>query len=559
MCPNVPSALDFHSQHHLSSPPVLAGCRSRPILPIYSQVGDQYANSIRWGHQGGYMEMISSLYNSLYIVPSRTKCIMVITILASLVAGLLDKGVARFISPAERLIKGDSILEITPQIITIGPEITFSGWSKSIRYGENVTEAMGLLINSTKNITTAEASSRRLYILRQTDYDIVCAQSNVQFTVKQMATPPLGSEKCSETSVYLQTDLEAPSYNITNVVQGSSNQWSVVITGGKELGGTAVGIEFRNQGVSCGLGGLNMPFLSYLQSKMNTLPSTVIKKCVHENGDVLVMAATAVKFLGFNGSIPSDSIEEVFQGADEIFQAMNALIIRTVTSRDKYPTLLAEVRIRGPMIDIVLCTFVIFFRSPLPICLYSVINLLVVRPKEQIVHNVKARSNWRPLPDRYGGNDMVIEHFPPIIHGERALASIPQLQDDTVAVSQYMASLGHNFYMDFDGRKAYVLYDVFTPEKGLEIPMWLLVFIIVAMVACFYVWVLTELLLDGKYTSSLYKTISIQLTPHNPVSALWIMRADIHPMAFESIRVVPKQEEMEMNTGSTKSLLTNSP
>ncbi|KAF9913450.1 hypothetical protein BX616_010020 [Lobosporangium transversale] len=519
------------------------------ILAIYSRFGDQYANSIRWTRQGGYVEMISSLYDSFHIVPSRTKCIMVITILASLVAGLFDKG----------------YLSNHPEFIIYNPEIAFSGWSTSIRYGENITEAMSLLINSTRNIPTADASSGRLYIPRLTEYEIVCAQSNVQFLDHDVALPTQGG--CSNTYIGFTTT-SVISYHTTIVLQRFPNRWSMVIPGGEELHDASLSINFENRGILCVLGEINIPsFAISNKAKVNRLPRTITTKCVHEDGDVSVVAATTVHFSeGFQSRL-NNTTTRFFQEDDEIFQAMDELIKRTVpsdTDMDR-PTMLAKVRIRGTMLDTVICVFSIVVGLQYPVCQYSVINSLVVRPKEQSVDIKKARGNESlPIYPLKKLNAMMIEHVPPIIHGERSLVSNSQLQDDTVAASRLMALLGQNFHNDFESEeseKLYVIYDVFYPEKGLEIPKWLLIVILVLMVVCFCLWTLAEGLLDRKYTSSLYKTISIQLSPYNQASAPWIMRVDVEPMKFEDIPIVSIQEEMGKNTEpkDTNALLMDSP
>ncbi|KAF9897763.1 hypothetical protein BX616_005016 [Lobosporangium transversale] len=531
------------------------------ILAIYSRSGDQYANSIRWSRQGGYVEMISSLYNSSYSVPSRTKWVMVATIVASLVAGVLDKGVARFISPTERLIRGDSKLEIIPQFQVLSREYIFSGWSTSIRHGENITEAMALMINNTRNIQTAEVGSGRLYIPRLTDFDIVCAQSSVHFLDDEIAYLLLTQEGCSNVYIYLY-NLPSFHYNNTTVVQKSPHRWSLVYPGGKELLDASLGIDFKQSDTLCTLREFEVSYFGIFdEGGVNRLPSTVTTKCVREDGDVLVMAATTVRFTGDRLGF-SNTTTRLFQGTDEIFQAMDALIKMTAPAPTKYmyhPTILAEVRVRGSMIDTVICTFRVTAGIPKPVCLYSVISFLVVRPKEQSVAIKRARGDVPFSSTSSSAKAMVIEHIPSMAHDERNLISIPQLQNDTVAVSQFMASLGQNFFTDYESHRLYVIYDVFDPEKGLEIPKWLLVVVIVVMVVCFCVWTLTEWLLDGKYTSSLYKTISIQLGSYNQVSAPRVMRVDVNPMKFEGILVIPIQEEMEMDKDNTMALLMDSP
>ncbi|KAI1286128.1 hypothetical protein EDD11_000591, partial [Mortierella claussenii] len=77
-------------------------CTVGAALSIYSRYGGDYANSIRWVRQGGYLEMYSTLVNSRDIIPRSTKLILVTTILASLAAGVADIGAVYFVHPATR-------------------------------------------------------------------------------------------------------------------------------------------------------------------------------------------------------------------------------------------------------------------------------------------------------------------------------------------------------------------------------------------------------------------------------------------------------------------------
>ncbi|KAF9342622.1 hypothetical protein BGX26_007165, partial [Mortierella sp. AD094] len=126
------------------------------VLGIYSSLGNKYATSIRWVHQGGLAEMASTLVNSRRGVPVTTTIVLLIAIISNLVANLADKGVSYSIYPSTRLGKPSiTIVNSTQYSSRIDINHAFSGWSTSIRYGSSIEDAMIMMINNTKNIPNA--------------------------------------------------------------------------------------------------------------------------------------------------------------------------------------------------------------------------------------------------------------------------------------------------------------------------------------------------------------------------------------------------------------------
>src|ERR1700759_3110267 len=72
------------------------------VLSVYSRFGGEYANPIRWIHQTGYVEMISSISNSRKRVSISTTIVVILVAFVSIVASVIDKGAAYFIHPSER-------------------------------------------------------------------------------------------------------------------------------------------------------------------------------------------------------------------------------------------------------------------------------------------------------------------------------------------------------------------------------------------------------------------------------------------------------------------------
>ncbi|KAF9938975.1 hypothetical protein BGZ67_010174 [Mortierella alpina] len=126
------------------------------VLAIYSRFGGDHANSIRWVRQGGYLELLSSVYNSWRRLLNSTKVALSLTICASLSASLADKGAAYFIAIADRQINPSFTLVNTSQFLPFTSGLLEpSGWSVNIRHGADIVDAMARRINDTRNIPNA--------------------------------------------------------------------------------------------------------------------------------------------------------------------------------------------------------------------------------------------------------------------------------------------------------------------------------------------------------------------------------------------------------------------
>lgn len=66
---------------------------------------------------------------------------------------------------------------------------------------------------------------------------------------------------------------------------------------------------------------------------------------------------------------------------------------------------------------------------------------------------------------------------------------------------------------------------------------------------------MTKVLLDIRYTSSLYKVVSIQLSPQIGISAPMLVRSKFEPFEFENTPVVPVNDLYELDASKTKTSL----
>ncbi|KAK3804884.1 MAG: hypothetical protein J3R72DRAFT_466195 [Linnemannia gamsii] len=196
----------------------------------------------------------------------------------------------------------------------------------------------------------------------------------------------------------------------------------------------------------------------------------------------------------------------IFDNYDDLFQAMEASV-NNAAFRSK-TNLFTEVRIVNSTIEALVC-----YSSSLPgsMCAYTIINAVLVKQQDLNPIIAEARQG-RPLSLRPDITiSMMIDHTVAKINGTRQSISLSTMKNATNAAAHYLASLGQNFYMDWNASQLYIIYDTTDTQRGVEIPLWLMMCIAINMVACLGLWAATEYFMDGRYTSSLHKNIALQL------------------------------------------------
>ncbi|KAF9911477.1 hypothetical protein BX616_010569 [Lobosporangium transversale] len=539
------------------------------VLSIYSRLGDKYANSIRWTRQGGYLEMIKSLYNSHGATPNRVKAVMVATLLISLAASLLDKGVAHFINPAARPGKTNTTMVVTRQAINPGRVYHFGGWAGVARNDESIVEIMASMINSTRNIPNAV--SGRTYTPRLTPYDSLCDFFDLTVlglpgTSWEHPKLALMSGGCSALHIHFfnfPLDFEVEKATVT---QSSEDQhrWTIVFPGTWNIEESLLGAMHSFQGRDCEASETyaGQDYTDQVD-QLDTSLLTEMTKCILSTGDVIVLSIGTVRFSVAEAEEFETTTATMFSDRMSIFQDM-ATDIRTAIKKygyEEYP-LLMEVQASGTSFDILACTFFMRASRPRPSCIFANINSQIIRPRKNDT-DIATALNGRP----FGGfkrttfsekatSAIRIQKLPIADeNGSVAPTNISQIRVDTAAATGYMASLGQNFYADYNQSQLYVLYDTLDMELGLDIPLWLLITVGTLMGLCMCVWAATEMLLDEKYTSSFFKITSMQLKSHTNIIAPALLPSKMDPLELAGVRAFPELSEEETEVGSDKALL----
>ncbi|KAF9343082.1 hypothetical protein BGX26_006289 [Mortierella sp. AD094] len=466
------------------------------ILAIYSRFGGEYANSIRWTRQGGYPEMLISLYNSWKNLSKSTKVAMVLTIIASLAASLADKGVVYFVVPLVRQGEADSVVFKSPQFSSRGYDNSFAGWSGSIKYGTDIVDAMARMISDAKN--TSGVVSGRVYTPRISKYEIACGHFDL-YEYDGNTSRFIFSSGCA-VAQYLLWGAFVADFHKAKVVVVSKSRWSVsapatstsMFTIVDASPGIGVGTTL------CSLGGIRTTPASRFKPGLAALPSTTITKCVYPTGEISVLSASVVPFTFSTVKNFRDVSTAVFGEYGDLFQAMEESIKIQKSHRTR-PLKRQE------------------------------INTLIMKAYGGKTFPYPPNSSLA----------MTIEHSLALHNGVPQPVSMSTMKNVTYQAANYMASLGQNFYPDYAEEQLYILSDTRDPQQGFNVPDWLLISITVTMAVCLCLWAMTKVLLDVRYTGSLYKVVSMQLSPQIDMSAPMLIQSKFEPFEFENIPVVP--------------------
>ncbi|KAF9400511.1 hypothetical protein BGX21_004133 [Mortierella sp. AD011] len=474
---------------------------------------------------------------------------MVVMIISSLAASLTDKGVTRFISIADHQKVTSSVACKSWQSISLGLNSTFSGWSTSIFPGDNIVDAMKLMINSSRNIP--RGTSGNIFMPRSTEYQIQCNQFdfglNGNFQPLQLA-----NNGC------LVAELRLPVQSSSNVtvIKPSNGRWSITVPDSEiinNVGPASVNIlSYPDRNELCRITEMS-PLSTHLEAKegLSNLPVTLTKKCALDSAGTVIMSTSTIWFSSQSTQDFSNITGSIFQGRDDLVQSMEAAVSNMAYGSNT--TLLIEARTLPSVMEAVLC-FVAFNPNGMvyvPSCLYITTNAFSIMEQEvnpilaAVIGDIsmKSESSMNYL--------TAAEYILPRVNGTSASVSVDIVRNTAAVASQYMASLAYSFYADLNDTNLYVLFDVITTYKGLEIPEWLIICIGVAMVACFFLWAFTQYLLDRRYTGSLYKLISIQMSDRTNVKAPMLMRCKVDTLEFEGI-LIGFNDIIDFNTDLSK-------
>ncbi|KAF9359176.1 hypothetical protein BGX26_012951 [Mortierella sp. AD094] len=535
-------------------------------LAIYSRFGDNYAASIRWSQQGGFIEMLQSIVNSFKTIPNPARIAMVLAILGSLVATLIDLGAASFIMLADGPSISNYTVVSSPQytLKNWGKVTLFSGWSTSIRYGENIVDAMKMMTVDYAKIPNMTPG--RTFTPRTSKYDVACGQPGVAIFNKDLEDLRLENNSCS--NIFIRLGDAGADYFPLKVERLSAGRWSLAVSqaysknnpasvNDLELGVSQI-LQWNPYYEPWELRELNYwsPFTWDPYSENPPLtggpPTTLSTKYALQDGRIVVLSLSTVRFAAESPYKFRMETVQAFDEQDELLVAIGASMSnpKNITNA----AIWAELRVKDHSVDIVMCSPGNVTLDIPTSCVYSIADTFIVEKQDTNTLISNARGG-RPI-DPFSDTPtiaMTIQHIPDLINGVPARVSLSDLRNATASASDFMASLGQNFYTDYDNSMLYTLYDTSETTRGFDVPVWLIASVIAIAASCLALWISTWFLLDAQHTSSLYKVIAIQVAEKTDSTAPMLMKSKIKPLGFEGIPVVQDGEEHELEEDDSTS------
>ncbi|KAG0288274.1 hypothetical protein BGZ98_004330 [Dissophora globulifera] len=474
-------------------------------LAIYSKIGGDYANNIRWMRQGGYLEMITSLFTTREGLPGNARIALFVTIVVSFVASVMDTGVSIFILSDERPIHPESMFTTMNNYAPSDGFYMYLRWTSQMYMGDNITAQMDSIVNNPDSVEGGFVDSGRQYQVRTSDYNVQhCLAWDFHFPGAQYVY----NSPCA-TMVVTGLDELRINYSQANTTALRDGRWSISaltpLPTQQSLPQLTPAINATTYECANGLAPLTDFYTD--TSNLKQPPRTYTTKCVTNGGDITVLTYSSTRFKVRQSSTYSAATANIFQDtSDELLNAMQVSISNS-PAQTLNTTLLMEIKISNLMADVLYCYTDATDGSSWS-CGYLNINGFLLEKQEldpQTANKLAARTII--------GTPIVIEHIPHTTGSDVVPFALQTLRDATGDVAKYMASLGNNFVTEdiAEGdapRHLFVFYEASTFKKGFVVPVWVLCFVGVLAAFAIGIWATAHFLLGEKYTTSFYKSVT---------------------------------------------------
>ncbi|KAF9162225.1 hypothetical protein BGX20_001806, partial [Mortierella sp. AD010] len=490
------------------------------ILAIYSRFGGEYANSIRWVRQGGYLEMYNTLVNSREYLSNRTKLILVVTILSSYTASVADVGAVYFIRPSLRLTNPSFQLVETTQFVSFRRQKSFVGWNTYIHNGDNVTHAMESMFNDTNRIPNI--INRRIYIPRTSKFRVGCDKINFSMEAYTNGKYLINQGGCANITfgTYFPFS-ELRNKSTFEIMPNGRGSLKISSTPDDDLLEPMSSLYLYYGNITCGLEDSDdVNYVSNING-LTSQPRTWTTRCAFPTGELAAVSLTSIKFSVGKVQDFHRVTSSLFNEDVELVHAMES----SITKDSDRTFLFSEFKYGDTTFDVLVCMLAKSGETDLMvICSYNSVSAIITSPQNfsPIISAARKGAPFEGPPVEMDASSdsnytsttvMTISHIPVVTNTTTQQLSIPGAKNASLVSALYLASLGQNMYLDWNTSKLYVIYDTIDIERGLEMPLWLGIVVLVAVILCAGFCSLTQYFLNPIFTGSLYEVMSIQMAP----------------------------------------------
>ncbi|KAF8943369.1 hypothetical protein BGZ47_005487 [Haplosporangium gracile] len=507
-----------------------------------------HAHSVRWIKQAGFLEMVKALKNSFRKVTGRPRLLL----FATFIGGLALTGILAFAKTFANIATTEgtpsSEVVVSKQFVSVKVATILSAWSIPVPYDNSMTDSLVKALNSTKAIP--RGSSTKRYRPRLSEYNLVC--DRLDFTVSDpfnVSSRLITNDGCATLNPRVPPSTDT---NLTGtiIVQESKGRAKIVIPArGFQLlpketiaePSLFIRVEYKDH-LFCSTFDSIPQIVSATRIGHSSAPLTVLTKCHFLSGEIVSLAVSSIRF-----SVPEPTMfhsiaTSIFETQDELVSSMEKSVKNgTLISQSLdqlAQVIVMEVKITGTEVSALMCIGSKQDALPHIMCVYIVAHTLITKPRPANP-DITSRFPEGGISTEFlkASVLMTLYHVPETKMSKPSFAISKILNSSWVAAA-YLASLGQNFILDWEGSTAYIAYDTVEVIKGYEIPAGLFYSMIGVMVICLLFCAATEYWVEGRYKRSLYWQVAQSLAPSGEKASPQLHRFDTAQLEFEGRRIV---------------------
>lgn len=469
------------------------------VLMIYCRYGGAYASSIRWTHQGGFIDMFRSSVGS-YAVPRKVRYTMAAVLVATLVANLSSIIMSRFIHQSQQLGKPNQVVVISNQYIPAGISQVLAAWTAYAR--GNVADVLLSLVNSPSNIPSMKNNS--IYNIHRSEYDAGCKYMNLSFNTSILVHSP---NSCMQLEVVAGSFAITEWWNTQFFSKGSGRgSVSIDVKAGPIYTEFSFSLSLTYGNVTCELFDLVGNTLYYPVNGTTSAPTTSTTKCWTASGEMIVLSMTTVRFSSGAYSVHRTATSLI--GESALFHELEQQVLNATHANSTNTVSFTEYMVDGPNLELAWCMRGVKYKTntPMAICSYSTASIIVAKSHQ---YNSTMSSQFgKILSENASTTIATIKHLPT----DHTLVPF-DIRNSSYLVADIVASFGFSLFVDWDIGKVVITYDVNDVLKGYDVPNGLIVVASIILGICLLVcgWTVT---LKPIYTNSLYDILSNRLIFH---------------------------------------------
>ncbi|KAG0077812.1 hypothetical protein BGZ90_006481 [Linnemannia elongata] len=499
------------------------------LLALYSTSKAEYASSIRWSQQGGYLEMFRILRNSFRHVPRRATAAMVITIVASILAPFASVGLGRMVHQVDIEINPGSTLSQTSQILL--DVFVSRGWTQFLARSTTMENALKTMLVDPQYIVDMDPGKQ--YTPMTYGYKVDCNKFNTAI-VRNFSTAILGpkaalgqpNDGCA--IIGFDTIISFFEWALAHATnQRISNGLYKVVAPGTFAKDTFMDVTpavfFFDSRLCSSPPDVRSFYQDTPRSGMTFSPSTMIFKCRRPTGEMQVAASTSFTF-------SVRHVEDFANVTSAIFDDTTDLplldIMDTLTRNGTFASLTNNATM-----------------------------VILTDTSGAMVHYLSCVSRWVTK-----GSDLsllcqyiVVDAFSTTADpGDPAIAAIAWLSTLSRVSSMQprppLATWPHldRILMDVKNQKLTILYNTVEIQSATEIPTVLFWVMVTVMAVCAMLMAYSMIKIDTIYSGTLYMVIYEKLVQKNDPA---LMYCNFEPLTIDGMQIIaegsnePKKSE----------------